>query len=80
MEYKESDCMAALKYNICMLESVKRPKERDTFFEDMNKMDFNSLKVKYASVSFKQKIINRLEMYGLLEAAKRIYKLIHLRK
>lgn len=80
MEYKETDCMTALKYNICMLESVKRPKERDFFFEDMNNMDFNSLKKKYASVSFKQKIKDRLEMYGLLELTKRIYKLIRLRK
>ncbi len=80
MEYKETDCMTALKYNICMLESVKKPKERDTFFEDMNNMDFNSLKKKYASVSFKQKIKDRLEMYGLLELTKRIYKLIRLRK
>ena len=52
----------------------------DFFFEDMNNMDFNSLKKKYVSVSFKQKIKDRLEMYGLLEAAKRIYKLIRLRK
>lgn len=80
MEYKETDCMTALKYNICMLESVKKPKERDTFFEDMSNMDFNSLKKKYASVSFKQKIKDRLEMYGLLKAAKRICKLIRLKK
>ncbi len=25
MEYKETDCLTALKYNICMLESVKKP-------------------------------------------------------
>ncbi len=50
------------------------------FFEDMNKMDFNSLKKKYASVSFKQKIKNHLEMCGLLDILSKLYRIIKRRR
>ena len=76
IEFKETDCMAAIKYNICMLKSVKKPKERDTFFEDMNKYDFGVLSKKYAYVKIKQRIKNRLEMFGFLKIVKRLYRLL----
>ena len=77
MEFKKVDCMEALKGNICMLESVKRPKERDTFFKDMNTMSFKALSKKYAYVSPKQKLINLLEKYHLLKFARKIKGLIN---
>lgn len=76
LDFVKVDCMTALKHNIVMIQSVKKPVERDKFFEDMNKMDFDCLTKKYASVRFKQKLINRLEMYGLLDPARKLAKAV----
>lgn len=45
--FQEVDCVTALEGNPCMTKSVDRPKERDTFFDDMNRMTFKCLQKKY---------------------------------
>ena len=72
IELKKVDCLEALKSNICMLDSVKRPKERNYFFQDMNSLTFKELSKKYAYVSPKQKLKNFLEKYHLLDLARKV--------
>ena len=47
----------ALAGNMPMIKSSSRPKERDTFYEDYEKMDFNKLVQKYFSLNGKRKAI-----------------------
>ena len=47
LKWKEVPYESAVKNNPCEYESVARPIQRDTFFEDMNKMSFRKLKNKY---------------------------------
>lgn len=74
IEFQVTDCMTALKSNMSMLKSVKRPSERDSFFSDMNNMDFSLLSKKYAYVPLKQRIRNYLELKGYLAFLGRLYK------
>lgn len=60
IEFQKTDCMTAKKYNPSMIMSVKRPLERDSFYLDMNNMDFESLSRKYASVTLKQRILDMI--------------------
>lgn len=41
--------------------SVYRPKERETFFIDMKKMDFEELRKSYLSLPIKQRIKNAIK-------------------
>lgn len=47
--YKEVSYEEAVRGNSCEYMSVARPKERDTFFQDMNTLEFNILQQKYAA-------------------------------
>lgn len=47
MIYQESDFEESLKYNPSMYKSVAKPKNKDYFFENLNKLDFDELVGKY---------------------------------
>lgn len=55
-EYCEVDFDKAIKCNPAYAVSAKRPTQRDTFFIDMNKVDFQALEKKYVTDSFKTKL------------------------
>ena len=56
IEIKEVNFDQAIKCNPSYSISVSKPKERDTFFVDMNNMSFAQLQKKYCKVSKKQKV------------------------
>jgi len=56
IEIKEVGFDEAIKCNPSYFKAVARPKERDTFFVDMNNMSFAELQNKYCKVGKKQKI------------------------
>ena len=58
--YKEVDYKEAIRGNSAENESVKRPAQREIFFENFNNMGFNGLAKKYYPVSLKRKIKNIL--------------------
>lgn len=51
----------ATKENPAEFRSVYRPKERETFFIDMKKMDFEELRKSYLSLPIKQRIKNAIK-------------------
>lgn len=59
IRYKNVSYKEGVRYNTAEYRSVSRPVERDSFFIDMNQMDFNLLKKKYITtnqMSIKRKI------------------------
>lgn len=62
----------AVRFNAAIAEGVKRPKERNTFFEDLGKMSFEKLGKKYLRPTAKERLKQVLEKCGLLEPAKKI--------
>lgn len=54
-EYCEVDFDKAIKCNPAYAVSAKRPTQRDTFFIDMNVLNFRALEKKYVEDSFKRK-------------------------
>lgn len=70
MEVKYDD---ATKENPAEFRSVYRPKERETFFIDMKKMDFEELRKSYLSLPIKQRIKNAIKkiLKPLLKRARR---------
>lgn len=62
--YKEVSYEDGVRSNPAEYSSAKRPVERDIFFGDMDKMDFEDLKNKYAApkpVSIKRRIKNQIK-------------------
>lgn len=57
IEFEKCEYEAAVKKNIADYKSVTRPSQRDTFFEDMNRMSFKKLRRKY----LKSKTIMKLK-------------------
>ena len=55
MEYSE-----AIKYNLSIVDSVMRPKERDYFYRDLDTKSMSSLIKKYAK-DIKQPIAQRIK-------------------
>ena len=67
-EYCEVDFDKAIKCNPAYAVSAKRPTQRDTFFIDMNVLNFRALEKKYVKDSFKRKckkIIKRSILWEL---------------
>lgn len=56
LDYKEVSYEDGVKENPVEYKSVERPSERDTFFDNMNKMPFEKLKNKYIKEPFWKKI------------------------
>lgn len=66
----------AIRFNTAIVEGVKRPKARDTFFADLRKMPFKKLGKKYLRPTAKERLKRALEKYGLLGLAKEIKRKI----
>lgn len=82
MIYKEVDINEAVKYNSAAIKSVPKNPNRDSFFNDLDNLEFDELVKKYCSeklnvrVKNKVKIIIRgvLNKTGLLGVAKKIVR------
>ncbi len=57
LEYRKGYYDEALSHNIPMIEPSPRPIERETFYLDMESMDFEALRKKYLRVRGKAKIV-----------------------
>lgn len=75
LEYKEVDFMESIKENSAYNHSCKMPKGRLTIFNDLDKMDFDSIYKKYnlKKISFK-KIISKMMPKQLKQKIKKILK------
>ena len=47
----------AIGGNLTSVQACARPRSRDTFYQDMDKMDFDDFRVKYMSTSLKQDLV-----------------------
>lgn len=64
MKIKEVSYEDAIKGNPTEYSSVRRPKERDNFFFDMNNMEFQELEKKYAApvtISFRSRVKRKIK-------------------
>lgn len=59
--YKEIDYKAAINNNDAEYKSKSRPKERDSFFKDMNRYDFETLNKMYVHTTTTKLILNRIK-------------------
>lgn len=66
----------AIRFNTAIVEGVKRPKARDTFFADLGKMSFEKLGKKYLRPTAKERIAKCLQEFGLLEPAMKIKRML----
>ena len=73
-QWKKVDCMAALRGNPAMLESVPEPSAREAFMNDMDRLPFRELAKKYVPMSKREQGIALLEKLGLLPQARRMYR------
>lgn len=64
LKWKEVSCEEGVKGNPSEYKSVARPQQRDTFFEDLNKLSFDEMAKKYAAdrkVPFKRRVVNKIK-------------------
>lgn len=64
LKWKEVSYEEGVKGNPSEYKSVSRPQQRDTFFEDLDKLSFEEMAKKYApdiKVSFKRRAINKIK-------------------
>ena len=64
LKWKEVSYEEGIKGNPSEYKSVARPQQRDTFFEDLDKMSFEEMSKKYApdiKVSFKSRVVNKIK-------------------
>ena len=54
------DCNQGVKYNPSMIKSVSRPEKRDSFFKDLDSLDFEKLLKKYNHIP----LIKRVKTFG----------------
>lgn len=63
LKWKEVSYEEGVKGNPSEYKSVARPQQRDTFFEDLDKLSFEEMAKKYAAdrkVSFKRRVVNKI--------------------
>lgn len=60
MDIMKSNLQYAIKYNPSIIESVSYNRNREKYFERMNKMDIESAIIKYTKVSFINKVKNKV--------------------
>lgn len=53
---RETEYESSVKYNPSEFKSVGKPQQRESFFYDMNEMEFDQLVKKYVPISFKHKL------------------------
>lgn len=68
---KQVNSEVGIKYNPSFIKSVNRPRLRDSFYSDLEKMDFEKLVKKYTNQSFFSKSKNVLK-----RAIKKVYKVV----
>jgi len=68
--YKDTNLKDAIKYNSAMINSVKQDKNRDNFFNHLEKLDFDILVKKY---TYKPSLLKKMMQKGKC-AIKKIYK------
>lgn len=56
IKYQEVDFNEAIKYNLSMISSVKRPKEREYIFKDLEDKGYEYISKKYTKISLIKKI------------------------
>ena len=64
LKWKEVSYEDGVKSNPSEYKSVARPQQRDTFFEDLDKLSFDEMVKKYAAdrkVPFKRRVINKIK-------------------
>ena len=59
LEYEKVELNEVVKFNHSIVDSVSRPRERDTFFRDLNTKSFKFVMIKYAK-DIKQPIVKRM--------------------
>ena len=70
MEFKQQDYNKSILGN-SVIEQTVLPKERTIFFEDLNKMNLESIAKKYAPISYRTVIKGVLRKYNLYNPVKR---------
>lgn len=64
LKWKEVGYEEGVRSNPSEYKSVDRPQQRDTFFEDLDKLSFEEMAKKYAAdrkVSFKRRVVNKIK-------------------
>ena len=64
LKWKEVSYEEGVKGNPSEYSSVARPQQRDTFFEDLEKMSFEEMEKKYAAdirIPFSRKVVNKIK-------------------
>ena len=64
LKWKEVSYEDGVKSNPSEYKSVARPQQRDTFFEDLDKLSFDEMAKKYAAdrkVPFKRRVVNKIK-------------------
>lgn len=64
LKWKEVSYEDGVKSNPSEYKSVARPQQRDTFFEDLDKLSFDEMAKKYAAdrkVPLKRRVINKIK-------------------
>lgn len=64
LKWKEVSYEEGVKGNPSEYKSVARPQQRDTFFEDLDKLSFDEMAKKYAAdrkVPFKRRVVNKIK-------------------
>lgn len=72
-DWKQVDCMAALRSNQAMLRSVERPEGRDAFMADMDRLPFADLAKKYVPRSGRDRLIDVVQKLGLMPLARKAW-------
>ena len=77
IDFKEVNFEEAIKYNPSMIKSVIKPQKRDSFFRDLENLDFNELEKKYfPEPKFIFKVIRKIKfkMLNIMNKCKKIIK------
>ena len=61
IKYQEVDFNEAIKYNLSMISSVKKPKEREYIFKDLDDKGYEYISQKYTKISLIKKIKSKIK-------------------